>query len=142
VQNGLNSLVATPVEAARSAAPVARLPMLEVDVWSREGMDDTGWATRVETDATGSRTLRASRGQRVELFLDPMLMARCGTWEGHLITSDVAGPLPPGASLDERTGVFRWQPMPQFRGAFTFVFVRRGCDGKERRLPIGVVIDL
>ena len=97
-------------DTSRAAAPVARLPVLKTDVWSREGIDDTAWATRVETDAAGKRRLYASRGQRVELFLDPTLRAACGTYEGHLLSGEVAGPLPAGASLDAQRGIFRWQP--------------------------------
>ena len=55
---------------------------------------------RVETDAQGKRTLRVAEGQRVELFLDPTLAAPCGTYTGHMLDGDVAGPLPAGASLD------------------------------------------
>jgi hypothetical protein len=141
VQNGLSSLVWPSVDSSRSADPVARLPMLKTDVWSRAGMDDTAWATRVETDAKGNRTLYAARGQRVELFLDPTLAAACGTYEGHLVAGEVAGPLPAGASLDARHGIFRWHPTAEFSGAFEFVFVQRGCDTIERRIPVRVVIE-
>ena len=120
----------------RSAAAVARLPELRTDAWSREGMDEAGWATRVQSDAAGNRTLRVSQGQRVELFLDPTLAAACGTYTGHLLDGDVAGPLPAGASLDAQNGIFRWQVAPEFRGTFHFVFVQRGCDNRERRIPV------
>ena len=138
VQNGAASLALAPAASARSAGPVARLPRLQTEVWSREGMDDTGWATRVETDAKGNRTLRVSRGQRLELFLDPTLAAPCGTYEGHLLSGEVAGPLPAGASLDAQPGIFRWQLAPEFHGTFHFVFVQRGCDYRERRIPLTV----
>ena len=138
VQNGAASLALAPAASARSAGLVARLPRLQTEVWSREGMDDTGWATRVETDAKGNRTLRVSRGQRVELFLDPTLAAPCGTYEGHLLSGEVAGPLPAGASLDAQLGIFRWQLAPEFHGTFHFVFVQRGCDNNERRIPLTV----
>ena len=141
VQNGAASLVDAPADSARSAGAVARLPVLKTEVWSREGVDDTGWATRVETDAQGHRTLHVARGQRVELFLDPTLAAACGTYTGHMLDGDVAGPLPLGTSLDTQHGIFRWQPTAPFRGTFEFTFVQRGCDGVERRVPVRVVID-
>jgi hypothetical protein len=140
VQNGGASLVYAPADSARSAAAVARLPRLQTEVWSRAGMDDTGWATRVETDAQGNRTLRVAEGQRVELFLDPTLAAPCGTYTGHLLDGDVAGPLPAGASLDAQLGIFRWQLAPGFHGTFHFAFVQRSCDNKERRIPLTVHI--
>ena len=131
----------TSPDTSRSAETVAQLPALRTDVWSRMGFDEAGWATRVETDAQGARTLRASRGQRIELFLDATAAA-CGSYAGHLLTEDVAGPLPMGASLDARNGIFRWQPGAEVSGTFNFVFVQRGCDGLERRLPLTVVFSL
>jgi len=128
-----------PVEAeSRSAAPVTRLPVLDTDAWSREGVDETGWAMRVASDADGTRTLYVSRGQRVELFLDPTLQAACGTYTGHLLAGKVAVPLPAGASLDAQRGIFRWQPTAAFSGVFEFVFVQRGCDSNERRIPVTI----
>ena len=140
VQNGGASLVSAPADSARSAAAVARLPRLQTEVWSRAGMDDTGWATRVETDVQGNRTLHVAEGQRVELFLDPTLAAPCGIYDGHLLGGDVAGPLPAGASLDAQLGIFRWQLAPGFHGTFQFVFVQRGCDKRERRIPLTVIL--
>ena len=142
VQNGSSSLVWTPADTSRSAATVAQLPALRTDVWSRTGFDEAGWAARVETDAQGNRTLRASRGQRIELFLDPTLASACTAYEGHLLTGDVAGPLPMGASLDARHGIFRWQPGAEVSGRFNFAFVQRGCDGVERRISLTVAFDV
>ena len=79
-----------------------------------------------------------TRGQRVEIFLDPTLAAACGTYEGHLVTGEVAGPLPFGASLDARLGIFRWQPGSEVSGTFSFVFAQRGCDAVERRIPLRI----
>jgi len=140
VENGAGSLV-QPRDTSRATAPIARMPMLKTDVWSREGIDDTAWATRVETDAASKRTLRLPRGQRVELFLDPTLRAACGTYEGHLLSGEVAGPLPAGASLDPQRGIFRWQPTAEFSGVFDFAFVQRGCDTIERRILLTVTIE-
>jgi hypothetical protein len=138
VQNGGGSQVRASAP-ARAAASTARLPSLRTDVWSREGVDDTGWAVRVETYPDGSRRVTARQGQRLEIFLDPMLQAACGTYDGHLLTGDVAGPLPMGASLERQPGIFRWQPGPEVAGDFVFVFVQRGCDGVERRISVDVL---
>ena len=138
VQNGASSLVWAPADSSRSAGTLTQLPTLATDVWWRAGIDDTGWATRAEADAKGNRTLRVTRGQRVEIFLDPTLAAACGTYEGHLVTGEVAGPLPFGASLDARLGIFRWQPGSEVSGTFSFVFAQRGCDAVERRMPLRI----
>jgi hypothetical protein len=138
VQNGALSLVGDPPDSSRSAGALTRLPTLATDVWWRAGIDDSGWATRADTDAKGNRMLRVTRGERVEVFLDPTLAAACGTYEGHLLTGEVAGPLPVGASLDGRLGIFRWQPGAEVFGTFRFAFAHRGCDAVERRIPLRI----
>ena len=140
VRNGASSLVWAPADSSRSAGTLTQLPTLATDVWWRAGSDDTGWAMRAETDAKGNRTLRVTRGQRVEIFLDSTLAAACGTYEGHLLTGEVAGPLPLGASLDARLGIFRWQPGAEVSGTFSFVFAQRGCDAVERHIPLRIDI--
>ncbi len=75
-----------------------------------------------------------------KIFLDPTLAAACGNYEGHLLTGEVAGPLPFGASLDARLGIFRWQPGSEVSGTFSFVFAQRGCDAVERRIPLRIDI--
>ncbi len=138
VQNGAASMVRAPArDASRSAGPVAELPILRTDVWSRTGVDERAWATRIATDGKGNRTLHVPQGQRLELFLDPALATPCGAYEGYLLSGGVAGPLPMGASLDE-SGIFRWQPGAEVLGSFVFVFVQRGCDTVERRIPVTV----
>ena len=139
VANGAGSIVAAAdAPAARAADALAGLPRLRTDVWSREGVDETGWAVRVEPQPDGSRRVIAPQGQRLEIFLDPTLQAACGTYGGHLIAGGVAAPLPMGASLDRQHGIFRWQPGAEVAGDFAFVFVQRGCDGVERRVPVRV----
>ena len=120
------------------AAAVNALPVLRTDVWSRGGVDDEAWVSRVATDAAGGRVVHAEQGERIEVFLNPTLQAGCGTYEGHLLSGDAAAPLPAGSSLDARHGVFQWQPDIAFLGSYAFVFVHRGCDGVERRIPLTV----
>ena len=95
VQNGSSSLIQAP-DISRAAATVTRMPVLKTDSWSRAGLDEGGWASRVVTDAQGNRTVSAVASERLELFLDPTLAAPCGTYEGHLISGEVAAPLPRG----------------------------------------------
>ncbi len=142
VHNGAASQVALPVDASRPGAEVGGLAAIRSEVWARSGMDDAGWAARVQTDGAGNRFVRSPQGQRIELFLDPMLQGGCGSgYEGHLVSGGIAGPLPAGASLDREHGIFRWQPTAEFRGAYRFVFVRRGCDGTERALRIAIMLE-
>ena len=139
VQNGSASQIQR-LDTSQSASVVQQMPMLRTDVWSRQGVNAGAWVTRAGRDESGQRTVRTQIGSRVEVFLDPTLRAACGTYDGHLLTGDVAGPLPTGASLDERHGVFRWQPPAEFAGTYHFVFVHHGCDAIDRRIALGVVI--
>lgn len=141
VRNGAASQVVAPADASRPRAEVGGLSPLRSEVWARSGMDDAGWAARVQGDGAGNRFVRSPQGQRIELFLDPMLQAGCGSgYEGYLVSGGIAGPLPLGASLDAEHGIFRWQPAPEFLGVYRLVFVRHGCDGTERALSIAVVL--
>jgi len=54
------------------------------------------------------------QGERIEVFLDPRGQASCGA--------------------------FRWQPPVEFGGSYQFVFVQRGCDGKDRRVLLQLLI--
>jgi hypothetical protein len=139
VQNGSASQVQR-VDTSQAASVVQKMPVLPTDVWSRHGVDDTARAVRAGRDASGGRIVRGHRGTRLEVFLDPTLRAACGTYQGHLLSGNVAGALPDGASLDAQHGIFRWQPTAGFIGTYRFVFVQRGCDGIDRRIPLSVVI--
>lgn len=142
VSNGAASQVLAAADASRPARALGRLPALSTDVWARIGMDDTGWAFSAARDATGARVVRARQGQRLELFLDPMLQGGCGAgYEGYSLMGEIAGPLLVGASLDREHGIFRWQPTAQFRGAYPFLFVHRSCGGTERVLRVIVILE-
>ena len=139
VQNGPASSVRSS-SVIRPSASTRELPALGTDVWSRSGVNEAGWAVRVAVGADGTRRVAAPRGERLEIFLDPTLRSTCGTYEGHLLAGEVAAPLPMGASLDRQHGIFRWLPGAQVAGEFAFVFVQRGCDGVERRIPLQISI--
>lgn len=142
VSNGAASQVVAAADAPRPARSVGRLPALSTDIWARIGMDETAWAFSATRDAAGARVVRATQGQRLEVFLDPMLQGGCGVGcEGYRLAGEVAGPLPLGASLDREHGIFRWQPTAQFRGAYPFLFVHTSCGGAERAGRVIVVLD-
>ncbi len=140
VDNGAASQVMAPLAIeARSAAAVRALPRATALVWDRQGFDNRGWALQL----AGGRTneVRQAPGERLEVALDTWWWSSaCGTYAGYLVTGDVAGPLPPGASLDAETGVFSWLPPTGFAGTFELEFVRRVCAGREERIPLRVII--
>jgi len=124
---------------ARSAAAVRSIPVATAFVWDRKGFDEGPW----DLQFAGTRTneIRARHGERIEVALDTWLWSKgCGPFSAFLKTGDVAGPLPPGASLDGDHGLFRWMPPAAFAGTFEFSFVRRVCGGGEERIPVKVII--
>ena len=134
------SQMVASAEASRPTADVTSMAPLRTDVWSRTGVDEDAWVSRIDASRDGGRTIRAAQGERIEVFLDPRGQVSCGTYSGNLIAGDVAGPLPAGTSLDAPSGAFRWQPPVEFVGLYQFVFVQRGCDGKDRRVLLQVLI--
>jgi hypothetical protein len=139
IQNGGASQVAASATLeARSAADVRAVPQATALLWERLGLAGT-WALRFAGDAT--QEIRQNRGERVEVGLDTWWWSDgCGPYAGYLVTGDVAGPLPPGASIDGDEGVFRWLPPIEFAGAYEFAFIRQACGGREERIPLRVVL--
>ena len=141
VNNGAASQVTAPLAAeARSAATVQRIPQSTALLWQRHGLDEGSWSLRFAGGAT--HEIRQARGERVEVALDTWWWSEgCGPYAAYLMTGDVAGPLPPGASLDGEESLFRWLPPIEFSGAYEFAFVRKSCLGREERIPLRVILE-
>jgi hypothetical protein len=141
VNNGAASQVTAPLAAeARSAATVQMIPQSAALLWERHGLDEGSWSLRFAGGAT--HEIRQARGERVEVALDTWWWSEgCGPYAAYLMTGDVAGPLPPGASLDGEEGLFRWLPPIEFSGAYEFAFVRKSCLGREERIPLRVILE-
>ena len=140
VANGASTQVVAPERETRSAAAIQALPKATAFVWNRQGFDNRRWA--LQFAGGGTNEIRQAPGERLEVTLDTWWWSSgCGTYEAHLLKGDVAGPLPPGASINGETGVFSWLPPVEFGGTFEFEFVRRACSGREERIPLRVVIE-
>ena len=140
IENGASSQSIAPVQESRSAAAIQALPQATAFVWNRQGFDNRRWSLQF----AGGRTneIQQAPGERLEVTLDTWWWSpSCGTYEAYLLKGDVAGPLPPGASINGETGVFTWLPPVEFSGTFEFVFVRRACSDREERIPLRVVIE-
>ncbi len=141
INNGSASQVMAPIAAeARSAATVQKIPQSTALLWERLGLDEGSWSLRFAGGVT--HEIRQARGERVEVALDTWWWSEgCGPYAAYLMTGDVAGPLPPGASLDGEQGLFRWLPPIEFSGAYEFAFVRKSCSGSEERIPLRVILE-
>ena len=130
----------TEALAARSEAALASVPLATAFVWDRTGFDDRDWS--VQFAGSRTREIKATHGERIEIAIDTWVWSRgCGPFAGYVKNGDVAGPLPPGASLDGDQGIFRWMPPAEFAGTFDFTFVRRTCGGGEERIPLRITIE-
>ena len=117
-----------------------RIPQSTALLWERLGLDEGSWSLRFAGGVT--HEIRQARGERVEVALDTWWWSEgCGPYAAYLMTGDVAGPLPPGASLDGEQGLFRWLPPIEFSGAYEFAFVRKSCRGREERIPLRVILE-
>ena len=90
-------------------------------------------------DAGGSRVLDLASLEHLELTLPGSDDACAPTYAGYLAAGGELRALPVGASLDRR-GTFYWQPGAAFRGEYSLVFVRTGCEGAETRIPVTIRI--
>ncbi len=130
----------TEALAARSEVALASVPLATAFVWDRTGFDDREW--NLQFAGSRTREIKATRGERIEIAIDTWLWSKgCGPFAGFVKNGDVAGPLPPGASLDGDQGIFRWMPAAEFAGTFDFTFVRRTCGGGEERIPLRISIE-
>jgi hypothetical protein len=83
-------------------------------LFGRRGFDLSARLDYYFPDRNGVVTIEARELDRIELQLEPGAT-------GKLITSDEPQPLPAGAQLDRRTGIFTWAPGPGFVGSYDFV---------------------
>lgn len=79
------------------------------------------------------RTLRIVPGERLEVPLP----TSGGAYLGHQIVNGTRRPLPLGASLDAAGGIFYWQPLAGFNGAYDLEFVSSFGDAVAVRVIVG-----
>jgi hypothetical protein len=96
----------------------------------------TGYPIEPIVAENGRRTLLAEEIERVQIELPKDEGA--SRWEGYQVTHNELGLLPMGSTLDGAKGTFYWQPVAGFLGSYDFVFVRRGSDGQQERVPVRV----
>ena len=68
----------------------------------------------------GVRTLEIPSSGRAEIGLAAPVSA------GYLVANGELRDLPVGARLDRRTGVFSWNPPPQYVGTYRLAFIVNG----------------
>jgi hypothetical protein len=131
VSNSSAGLVAAP---ERASAEAARL-LTAVTV--AHSFDDNAPSDVVVPDATGVVHARVAPLEPLTIALDPGRGP--SAWRGYEMLNGAVRPLPIGAHLDERTGVFAWAPPPGFGGVHHLVFIRT-TDGREDEIRVDVLI--
>lgn len=87
-----------------------------------------GEPQRVDANASGVRVISVANDERVEVRLPSRGV---GAYEGYQVVNGVRRPLPIGSSLAASDGVFYWQPVAGFLGAFELEFIGIASQGPE-----------
>jgi len=143
VTNGVSALTASPdaqfrLKAETTGAVASALPFNPVvSAFRRNGATEVlvargyGELSEIVTpDDRGDRTIEVKQGERIEIRLTR------GFDAAHQL--DALGQrraLPTGATWDEASGIFYWQPAPAFLGRYRLVF-----SNASERIRVGVVV--
>jgi len=123
-------------EAGLRATDVSTLGMATGLVQARAGYDLYAPYRLITSTTSGTRTVEAAEMDRVELALPmPISEAR---WDGYLVRNGRLMPLPPGTTLEQKSGRFLWQSVPGWIGTHELLFVRQNANGTRERLPLTV----
>jgi hypothetical protein len=127
--DSLASVSAARAAPGRSPELAARAPREpSQSMLGRRGWDLTSPLETFDADPSGTVIVRSEEVNRIELHLG------FGSYAGYLVRTEGLAPLPPGATLDDQTGVFSWAPGVGFVGTYDLAFVR--WDGAQ---PVGRV---
>ncbi|NIM14533.1 MAG: hypothetical protein GTO45_21140, partial [Candidatus Aminicenantes bacterium] len=93
-------------------------------------------AAAVPVDSRGVTPIEINQLERIELQVSEgsLVMA------GYMVVGKQLRPLPPGSTLDAKTGTFYWLTAPGFFGHYHLVFVVKNQNGEMNRKDIIVRI--
>jgi hypothetical protein len=93
-------------------------------------------AATIPVDNSGVTPIEINQLERIELQIseDSLVIA------GYMVVGEQLRPLPPGSTLDAKTGTFHWITAPGFSGQYHLVFVVKDQNGKLTRKDIIVKI--
>jgi len=95
--------------------------------------------TRVAPDTDGARHVRVSQLEIVRIDLSNGRDAHA-TYRGYERDGDTLKALPVGSTLDQRTGLFSWQPGLGFGGSRQLVFTRT-AEGVTEQIAVRVNVE-
>jgi subtilisin family serine protease len=116
---------------------LSRLPVVRtLPVRVKTGFRVDSPARAVYPGRQGTFSIKIAEMERVEIefFKTSPLTSNL---EPRMFT---AKPLPIGATLDGRRGIFYWQPGPGFVGTYDFAFVTKGPSDEWTRVPVRIII--
>jgi hypothetical protein len=106
--------------------------------------DGFGLTTPMRTAGVGidgMRRVSAIERDRVEIRLDPSRKTNTtDDYAGYLVVDGKLRELPNGSSFDPARGAFYWQPGLGYVGNYDLLFVRKGTDGVQERIPVRVSV--
>ena len=146
VFNAGNALTASAGTAMRPAGPDLGRRVDELGgrtvagaVGVRDGFTLTAPLRNAGLGIDGMRRVSAVERDRVEIRIDPSGQAK-GDYAGYLVVDDQLRELPNGSSFDPSRGAFYWQPGLGYVGNYDLLFVRKGADGVQERIPVRVSV--
>jgi hypothetical protein len=89
----------------------------------------------------GVVNIKMQEVNRVEIHLSDFVDQDSGgsRYCGYIVVGDQLRPLPVGSTLDEKKGIFYWQPGAGFIGEYDFVFVRE-INGYTDKIKVKIKI--
>ena len=125
--------VASPVGVVlRSALAALTVDWGPIRMQRSDGMSQSSYP-----NSEGLRIVQIDQGERVEIQLP---VREGATYEGYHVVNGDRRALPLGSSLDERAGVFFWQPAAGFLGSYDLEFIARHTDGQQALVRANVVV--
>jgi hypothetical protein len=94
------------------------------------------------TFAAGAPNVAMSVGVDLldQLRLSLPKTAGASDWSPYFVRNGELALLPLGSTFDAKTARFSWSPMPGQYGDYSFLFIRRGADGRQEKLPVRVTV--
>ena len=124
----------------QTAEAVAEVPPDYSLVEVRKVASDDSTPEIVFPEWSGEIKVRTRETEQIEVKLANQFGDGGATYEGYVVVGGRMRPLPVGASLDPKTGLFTWQPGPGFLGRYRLVFLRTSETGIKTRIPVDLRI--
>jgi hypothetical protein len=117
---------------------IDKLPVnYNASVEVRKGYGKNSGLQKIHTDDRGILTINTRELERVVIKLSH----EASIVTGYMVVGNQLRPLPIGSTLDPKTAIFYWQPVPGFIGEYQLLFVEKDQDKNMLRKNIIININ-